>query len=82
MKYYTNNSLFAKKEWPETARNILYPVRLLSFEPDPNIICAPRPGPGPSRPLYFWPTRRDIRHEENYFYKYADLKAEKILSKC
>jgi hypothetical protein len=50
----TNNFFFAKKEWPEKARNVLYKVWLLSFEPGPdaNIICAVRLRPGgPCRPL-------------------------------
>jgi hypothetical protein len=42
-----NNSFFAKNEWPEKPRNVLYNVWLQSSEPgpDPNIICAIRHRP-------------------------------------
>jgi hypothetical protein len=45
MSATTNKFSFAKKEWPEEARNVLYNFWLLSFapDPDPNIICATRP---------------------------------------
>jgi hypothetical protein len=57
MSATANNFLFAKKEWPEKAQNVLYNFWLLSFEPGPNPArtrtwsLLPGPGPGPCRPL-------------------------------
>jgi hypothetical protein len=36
MSATTNNFFFAKNIWPEKARNVLYNIWLLSFEPGPN----------------------------------------------
>jgi hypothetical protein len=55
MSATTNSFSFAKNEWPEKARNVLYNVLLLSFEPGPNPTriqtLSGLPGPGPYRPL-------------------------------
>jgi hypothetical protein len=55
MSATTNNFFFAKKEWSGKTRDVLDNVWLLSFEPgpDPNIICATRPSPGPYRPVLY-----------------------------
>jgi hypothetical protein len=44
----TNNFVFAKIGWPEKARNVLYNLRMLSFEPswNQNIACIIRPKTG------------------------------------
>jgi hypothetical protein len=53
MSATTNNFFFAKKEWPDKARNVLCNVGLLSFEPGPNTArnrtFSVLPGPGPAR---------------------------------
>jgi hypothetical protein len=49
MSATTNNVFFEKKEWPEKARNILRLIVIIwtrpETRPDPNIVCATRPGP-------------------------------------
>jgi hypothetical protein len=57
MSATTNNSFFAKREWPEKIWNVLYNVWLLSFEPGlkaawtRSLSVLPGPGPGPCRLL-------------------------------